>query len=38
MDSLTFTITVGAMIGLAVIGTIVSAILLYRGSRSRAKA
>ena len=33
MDSTTFTITVGVMIGLAVIGTIVSGVLLYRGSR-----
>jgi membrane protein YqaA with SNARE-associated domain len=33
MESSTFIITVGVMIGLAVIGTIVSGVLLYRGSR-----
>ena len=35
MESKTFTVTVAAMIGLAMIGTIVSGIVLYRGSRSR---
>ena len=31
----TFTVIIGVMIGLAVIGTIVSAVTVYRGSRNR---
>jgi len=35
MESPTFTVIVGVMIALAVIGTVVSAVALYRGSKTR---
>ena len=35
MESTTFTVIVGVMIALAVIGTLVSAVAVYRGSKSR---
>ncbi len=35
MESPTFTVIIGVMIGLAVAGTIVSAVTVYRGSRNR---
>jgi membrane protein YqaA with SNARE-associated domain len=35
MESPTFTVVVGVMIALAVIGTVVSAVAVYRGSKSR---
>jgi membrane protein YqaA with SNARE-associated domain len=35
MESRTFTVIVGVMIALAVIGTVVSAVAVYRGSRAR---
>jgi membrane protein YqaA with SNARE-associated domain len=35
MQSMTFTVIVGVMIALAVIGTLVSAVAVYRGSKSR---
>jgi hypothetical protein len=35
MESTTFTVIVGALTAIAIIGTIVSAVALYRGSRRR---
>ena len=35
MESPTFTVIIGVMIGLAVVGTLVSAVAVYRGSKNR---